>query len=99
MFLGKCILDICRKFAKEHLCLSAILIKVQSRLIEMGVRHGFSPINFLHVLRKLFPKNNFLKKYAQIATGIHFCAGNSFVRSTNVASVTSVACSLNHVVA
>ena len=36
---------------------SAILIKLQSNFIEVALRHESSPVNLLHIFKKLFPKN------------------------------------------
>ena len=46
------ILKICRKFTEKHPRRSAISINVQSTL-----RHGCSPVNFLHIFRIPFLKN------------------------------------------
>ena len=51
VFLGKGVLRICSKFAGEHQCRSVISIKLLSTL-----RHGFSPVNLLHIFTS-FPKN------------------------------------------
>ena len=57
VFLGKGVLKICRKFTGEHSCQSAISIKLQSKFIEIALRHGCSPVNLLHILRTPFAKN------------------------------------------
>ena len=57
MFLGKGVLKICTKFTGEHPCRSVVSIKLQSNSIETTPRHGCSPVNLLHILRTLFPKN------------------------------------------
>ena len=42
-FLGKGVMKICSKFTGEHPCRSAISIKLQSKFIEITLRHiGFS---------------------------------------------------------
>ena len=46
MFLRKVVLKICRKFTGEHPCRS-----------EITLRHGCSPVNFLHIFIIYFPKN------------------------------------------
>ena len=51
VFLGKGVLRICSKFTGEHQCRSVISIKLLSTL-----RHGFSPVNLLHIFTS-FPKN------------------------------------------
>ena len=57
VFLGKGVLKICSKCTGEHLCRSAISIKLQSNFIEMALRHGCSPVNLLHIFRTPFPRN------------------------------------------
>ena len=57
MFLQKGVLKICSKFTGEHPCRSAISIKLQSKFIEIALRHACSPVNLLHISRTLFPKN------------------------------------------
>ena len=49
MFSRKGILKICGKFTGEHIC--------QSNFIEITLRHGCSPVNFLHIFRTPFSKN------------------------------------------
>ena len=44
-------------FTGEHSCQSVISIKLQSKFIEIGIRHGCSPVNMLHIFRKPFPRN------------------------------------------
>ena len=56
-FLGKGVLKICSKFAKEHPCWSAKSIKLQSNFIEITLRHGSSPVNLLHIFRTFFLEN------------------------------------------
>ena len=34
-----------------------ISIKLLCNFIEITLRHGFSPVNLLHIFRKPFPKN------------------------------------------
>ena len=59
VFLGKAVLKICSKFTGEHPCRSAISIKLQSKFIEITLRHGCSPVKLLYVFRRPFPKNTF----------------------------------------
>ena len=49
MFLRKGVLKICSKFPGEHPC--------RSNFIEVALRHGCSPGNWLHIFRTPFPKN------------------------------------------
>ena len=46
----------CRKFTGEHPCQGVISISCKSSLLN-GM--GCSPVNFLHIFRRLFPKNTF----------------------------------------
>ena len=55
--IGKGVLKTCSKFTVEHPYQSVISIKLQSNFIEIAVRHGFSPVNLLHIFRTPFPKN------------------------------------------
>ena len=45
---------ICSKITVEHLCRSAILIKLFYNFIEIALRHGCSPVNLLHIFRTPF---------------------------------------------
>ena len=54
MFLRKGVLKICTKFSGEYPCRSAISI---SNFIEIALRHGWSPVNLLHIFRTPFLKN------------------------------------------
>ena len=54
---GKGVLKICSKFTGEHPCRNAILIRLQSNFTEITLRHGFSPVNLLHIFRASFLKN------------------------------------------
>ena len=56
-FLGKGVLKICSKLTGQHPCPSAISIKLLCNFIEIAFRHGFSPINLLHIFRTPFLKN------------------------------------------
>ena len=57
VFLVKRVLKICSKFTGEHPCWSVISIKLQSNPFEITLRHGFSPVNLLHVFKTPFSKN------------------------------------------
>ena len=59
VFLGKGVLKTCSKFAGEHQCQSAILIKLLCNFIEITLRHGCSPVNLLHIFRTPFLKNTY----------------------------------------
>ena len=52
------VLNVCKKSTGERPCQNAILIKLQSSFIKMTLYwNGCSPVNFLHILRTLFPRN------------------------------------------
>ena len=58
------VLKICRKFKGEHSCQSVISImlqicfaNLQSNFIEITLRHGYSPVNLLHIFRTRLYKN------------------------------------------
>ena len=57
VFLGKGVLKICSKFTREHPCRSVISIKLLWNFIEIALRHGRSPVNFLYIFSTRFPKN------------------------------------------
>ena len=57
VYLGKGALKIMQQIYREHSCWSTISIKLQSNFIEIALRHGCSPVNFLHIFRTSFPKN------------------------------------------
>ena len=57
VFLRKGVLKICSRFAGEHICRSAILIKLQSNFIETTLRKGCCPVNLLHIFKTPFLKN------------------------------------------
>ena len=59
VFCKKSVLEICSKFTGEHPCQSVISIKLLCTFIEITLRHGFSPINFLGIFRTPFPKNTY----------------------------------------
>ena len=57
VFLEKGVLKICSNVRGEHPCRSVISIKLQSDFVEITLRHGCFPVNFLHIFRKPFSKN------------------------------------------
>ena len=57
VLLGKGLLKICSKFTGEHPCRSMTSIKLLCNFIEIVLRHGFSPVNLLHIFRTPFPNN------------------------------------------
>ena len=58
VFFGKDVLKICSKFTEEHLCWSVISIKLLCNFIEITHRYKCAPVNFLHIFRTPFPRNN-----------------------------------------
>ena len=57
VLLGKGVLKTSSKFTGEHRCQIAISIKLQSSFMEITLRHGCSPVNFLHIFRTPFYKS------------------------------------------
>ena len=57
LFWIKGVLKICSKFTGGHPCRSVISIKLQSNFVETTPRHGFSPVNLLHIFWTSFSKN------------------------------------------
>ena len=57
VFLRKCVLKICSKFAGEHPCRSVISINLFCNLIEIEPRHGCSAVHLLHIFRTPFLRN------------------------------------------
>ena len=49
--LKKIVLKLCSKFTGEHLCRSVVSITLLCNFIEIALRHGFSPVNILHIIR------------------------------------------------
>ena len=66
VFLRKSVLKICSKFTGEHPCRSVFLIKLISRFIEITLRRGCSPVNFLHIFKTPFPRNTFPEIYLSL---------------------------------
>ena len=57
VFLRKGLRKIYSKFTEEHPYRSVISIKLQSKFIEIVLRHWCSSVNLLHFFRTPFPKN------------------------------------------
>ena len=57
LFLRKSVLKIYLKFTGEHPCRSVISLTLLCNFTEITLRHGCSPVNLLHNLRKPFSKN------------------------------------------
>ena len=55
--LRKSFLKICSWFTGEHSYYSVILKKLLCNFIEIPLRHGYSPVNLLHIFRTPFPKS------------------------------------------
>ena len=54
VLLEKGVLKICSKFTEEHPCQSIISIKLKNSFIEVTFRHGYSPVNVLHIFKTFF---------------------------------------------
>ena len=59
VILGKDVLKICRKVIGGHPCRSVISVKLQSKSIQITLRHGCSPVNVLHIFTTHFPKSTY----------------------------------------
>ena len=57
LFLRKSVLKIYLKFTGEHPCRSVISLTLLCNFTEITLRHGCSPVNLLHNVRKPFSKN------------------------------------------
>ena len=51
VFLGKDVLKICSKFTGKHPCQIVVSVKSLYKFIEIILRHGWSPLNLLHIFR------------------------------------------------
>ena len=78
-FLGKVVLKICSKFAREHPCRILILIKLICNFnwnfcnfIEILVRNEYSHVNLLHIFRTPFYKNTYGELFLTDATFKNF---------------------------
>ena len=54
VFLGKEVLKICSKFTGKPPCQSVISMKLLCKFTEITLRHGYFPLNLLHIFRVLF---------------------------------------------
>ena len=71
VFLGKeGVVKTYRKSTGEHPCQSIFSIKLLCNFIEIALRHGFSPVNLLHIFRIPFLKNN----SGGLLLGLHLCS-------------------------
>ena len=57
VLLRKGVLEICSKFTRGQPCRSVISIKLLCKFIKITLRHGYSPVNLLHIFRTPFLKN------------------------------------------
>ena len=68
------------KFTGEHVYWSVISINLQSNFMNVfgwvWVRHGCSPVNFLHIFRTPLPKNTWLWTVASDNTRSEQCNGS-----------------------
>ena len=54
----KAVLKTCSKLTRKHPCQSVMLMKLLS-IIEITLRHGCSPVDFLHIFGKAFSSNTY----------------------------------------
>ena len=71
VLLGKGFLKISSKFTWEHPCRSAPAIKLFYNFIEIALRHGCSPVNLLHIFRKMLKLTVEICEYWWQYTSIH----------------------------
>ena len=79
VFLRKVVLKICSKFTGGHPCWSGIWIKLQSKFIEIALRHGCSPVNLLHIFRTPFPRNTTWWLLLNVALRIYVTLAHIFL--------------------
>ena len=58
VFLGKCVLKICSKYAWEHPCRSMISVKLLCNFTEITLLHGCSSVNLLHIFQNTFSQEH-----------------------------------------
>ena len=73
-FLGKGVLKISSKFAREHPC--------RSLISRIALRHGCSPVTLLQICRTRFPKNTSGRLLLSIYTQHHYANITSFLLLT-----------------
>ena len=76
VLLGKDVLKICSKFTGQHPCQSAIS---KSNFIEIALRHGYSPVNLLHIFRTPFLKNISGRLLLQLRSLTFFAQARPFI--------------------
>ena len=81
VFLGKSALKICGKFTGYHPCRSVISIKLQSNFIEITLRHGYSPVNSLHIFRLPFCRNTSGWLLMRLISLRHFCSRKKIIKA------------------
>ena len=81
VFLGKSALKICGKFTGYHPCRSVISIKLQSNFIEITLRHGYSPVNSLHIFRLPFCRNTSGWLLLRLISLRHFCSRKKIIKA------------------
>ena len=59
VFLRKAVLKISSKFTGEYPCRSVISRKLLRSFIGVTLRHGYSPVNLLHIFRTSSPKTTY----------------------------------------
>ena len=60
VFLWKSVQKICSRFTGKCPCRNVISIKLLCNFIEITPRHGWSPVNLIHIFKTPFPKNTVL---------------------------------------
>ena len=76
VLLGKDVLKICSKFTGQYPCQSAIS---KSNFIEIALRHGYSPVNLLHIFRTPFLKNISGRLLLQLRSLTFFAQARPFI--------------------
>ena len=57
VLIKRCSENMQQIYIREHPCRSVISIKLKSKIIEITLRHGWSPVDLLYIFRTSFPKN------------------------------------------
>ena len=101
VILGKVVLEISIKFTGEHLCRSAISIKLQSNFIEIKLWHRCSHVNLLHIFRTAFYRNTYegllLKVAFKKPNALRTCLFKNTLFSLPVIYAIFLSCSLEKV--
>ena len=57
VLIKRCSENMQQIYIREHPCRSVISMKLKSKIIEITLRHGWSPVDLLYIFRTSFPKN------------------------------------------